>query len=215
MQSYTTEAQEFKKSWGKVWWSVLIQGIITFGFGMYSLFNPGQSSDALISLFGILLVVNGIVGLFAAITQKEEGKNSVSGSAITIIFGGLFIALAEPISTFVFGTFLYIIAAILMLSGIIGLFAALKQRVWTGVFGALFSILIALTLFTYTSESTAVMMFVFGAILVLVGLGSIILAFVLRAMGNKVIPTLDDTAIVGESEIIPDEADLIEGEIVE
>ena len=113
MESYTTEAQEFKKSWGKVWWSVLIQGIITFGFGLYSLFNPGQSADTLVSLFGILLVVNGIVGLIAAITQKEEGKNSVSGSAVTIIFGGLFIALAEPISTFVFGTFLYIIAAIL------------------------------------------------------------------------------------------------------
>lgn len=215
MQSYTTEAQEFKKSWGKVWWSVLIQGIITFGFGMYALLNPRQSSDALILLFGILLVVNGIVGLIAAITQKEEGKNSVSGSAVTIIFGGLFIVLAEPISTFVFSTFLYIIAALLMLSGIVGLFAAFKKRAWTGVFGAIFSILVALTLFTYTKESTAVMMFVFGGILILVGFVSIIIGFVLRAVGNKVLPTLDDSAIMGESVIIPDDAELIEGEIIE
>ena len=215
MQSYTTEAQEFKKNWGKVWWSVLIQGIITFGFGMYSLLNPGQSSVALIYLFGILLVVNGLVGLFTSIIKKDDGKHSISGAVVTIIFGGIFIAFAEPIATFVFGAFLYIIAAILLISGIGGLFAAFRRRAWSGIFIASFSILIALGLFTYTEESTAVMMFVFGAILVLVGLGSIILAFVLRAMGNKVIPTLDDTAIVGESEIIPDEADLIEGEIVE
>jgi len=215
MQSYTTEAQEFKKNWGKVWWSVLIQGFITFGFGMYSLLNPGQSSDALIYLFGILLVVNGLVGLFTSIIKKGDGKHSISGAAVTIIFGGIFIAFAEPIATFIFGAFLYIIAAVLLISGIGGLFAAFRRRAWSGIFGASFSILIALGLFTYTEKSTAVMMFVFGAILVLVGLGSIILAFVLRAMGNKVIPTLDDTAIVGESEIIPDEADLIEGEIVE
>lgn len=215
MESYTTEAQEFKKNWGKVWWSVLIQGIITFGFGLYSLFNPGQSADALVSLFGILLVVNGLIGLIAAIVKGEEGKNSVFGSAVTILFGGIFIVFSTPVSTFVFGAFLYIIAAILMLSGLIGLFAALKQRIWTGVFGALFSLLIALTLFTYTSESTAVMMFVFGAILVLVGFVSIIIGFILRAMGNKVLPTLDDTAIIGESEIIPDNDNLIEGEIIE
>ncbi len=215
MESYTTEAQEFKKNWGKVWWSVLIQGIITFGFGLYSLFNPGQSSDALISLLGVLLVVNGLVGLITSITKKDEGKHSITGSAVTIIFGGIFIAFATPISTFVFGAFLYFIAALLLLSGAIGLFAAFKRRAWSGMFGALFSILVAVGLFTYTKESTAVMMFVFGAILVLIGLGSIILALVLRGMGKKVLPTLDDSAIIGESEIVPDDVELLEGEIIE
>jgi len=215
MESYTTEAQEFKKNWGKVWWSVLIQGVITFGFGLYSLFNPNQSADALITLLGALLVINGIVGLVTAITKKGEGKHSTGGSAVTIIFGGLFITFATPISTFVFGAFLYFIAALLLLSGVIGLFATLSRRVWSGTFGALFSILVAAGLFTYTAGATAVMMFVFGAILILVGLGSIILALVLRGMGKKVIPTLDDSAIVGESEIIPDDVELIEGEIIE
>ncbi len=59
------------------------------------------------------------------------------------------------------------------------------------------------------------MMFVFGAILVLIGLGSIILALVLRGMGKKVLPTLDDSAIIGESEIVPDDVELLEGEIIE
>ncbi len=169
----------------------------------------------LISLLGVLLVVNGLVGLVTSITKKNKGKHSIGDSAATIIFGGIFITFTEPISTFIFGAFLYFIASLLLLSGAIGLLAAFKRGAWSGVFGALFSILAAIGLFTYTSESTAVMMFVFSAILVLIGLGSITIAFILRAMGKKVLPTLDDSAIIGESEIIPDDVDLIEGELIE
>ena len=57
---------------GRAWWLLAVFGVITLGFGIVLTFKPGKSVHAIAVLFGIWLLILGVVRLIQAIGARGE-----------------------------------------------------------------------------------------------------------------------------------------------
>ena len=222
MQSYQTEAQMFKSTWKKVWWAALIQGAVALIFGLYAIFNRDTAPETLVQLIGVLVIVNGLIEAFVALTQRNGSDRwrELGGTGVTAVVGFIIFALAGSIAKFTLGIAIYFVGAILLVAGIIAILAAFTRRDWSLIISGAFRLFLAFVLFAFTEGTANFIVLLVGSVMVILGFIGIILAFVLRVMGKAVTPLLDDETLIGEAELVNEktttvEGQLLEGEIVE
>jgi uncharacterized membrane protein HdeD (DUF308 family) len=80
------------------WWTFLIRGFLALAFGIMALIWPGITLMALVLLFGIYVVVEGIFSIVAAFSNREarawwilllEGIVSIAVGGIAFIWPGI------------------------------------------------------------------------------------------------------------------------------
>jgi uncharacterized membrane protein HdeD (DUF308 family) len=108
-------------------WLLVARGIFAVIFGLVALFWPGITLTALVLLFGIYALMDGIFAIAAAITGADpqarwwmlvlEGLAGIVVAAITFMWPGI-TALA----------LLYLIAAWSIITGVLEIFAAVRLR---------------------------------------------------------------------------------------
>lgn len=68
----TTDPAEAIRAIGRKWWLLATFGVVTLAFGIVLTFKPGKSVHTIAVIFGIWLLVLGVVRLIQAIATKED-----------------------------------------------------------------------------------------------------------------------------------------------
>ena len=130
----------FSNILSRFWWTTLCRGILWILFGLIIIAQPGISLMALILLFGLVFLVDGLASLFAAFGGRDESENWW-----VLLFAGL-AGIAVGLLTFFYPgatalTLLYFVAFWSIIVGIMTIVEAFHLRkeiegeLWLGLAG--------------------------------------------------------------------------------
>jgi len=81
----TDDAAASVKSLGQAWWLLALFGVITIAFGAVLTFKPGHSVHAIAVIFGVWLLILGVVRLIMAIGAAGERTGLVIVGLLAIL----------------------------------------------------------------------------------------------------------------------------------
>jgi len=81
---------------GDIWWALLLRGLLAVALGIAALVWPKATVVVLLRLIGLYVLIDGFVGLLAAMRAKETGVQVVPG-VISVAVG--LILLIAPITS--------------------------------------------------------------------------------------------------------------------
>lgn len=170
---------------GRHWWIVALRGLLAVIFGVVALIWPTTTVHALVILFGIYAVVDGLFSLFSALTSRRRGGWwLLLIEALAGIAAGIAAFIWPQVTALVL---LYLIAAWAFLTGILELIAAfmLRRQVegeWAlGLAGAI-SIVLGLLLALRPSSGLVAVVWFIGAYAIVFGILLVVLGLRLRSL---------------------------------
>jgi uncharacterized membrane protein HdeD (DUF308 family) len=107
------------------WWTLVVRGILSILFGIVAIRTPGTAVMALVVVFGVYAIAEGIAALGMFLSPVAEGSGLLGLSGIISIAAGL-IALVWPGLTAV--ALFYVIAFWAIVLGVIELVTAVRAR---------------------------------------------------------------------------------------
>lgn len=170
------------------WWMIALRGVIAILFGIMAFVAPVAVILSLAVLFGVYLLIDGVVGLVSAFRTKQSDQRwwlLLAEAALNIVMGGL--AIVFPGGAAV--AFLVITAVWALLTGGFLLAAAFRLhaaygRAWLAI-GGVISILWGVLLIAAPLAGLVVLTWWLGAYAVLFGIVLVAAAFKLRALRNE------------------------------
>lgn len=170
------------------WWVVVARGVLAIVFGLYALFVPGLALDTLIMLFGVVILVAGLLAIMAGLRRQANQQVAVLFTVegiICVAFGLL--ALVRPIGTAVAS--LYLVSAFAIVSGVVHVVSGLKLRkelpgewalILSGVLTTVFGVLMGLLPWAGLLS----LIWMIGAYSLFFGVLFIVLGFRLRSLAH-------------------------------
>ncbi len=182
MSELADQAKSFVRT---VWWLVLLRGILAVLFGILVLAWPGATALAIVVLFGIFSIVDGITSLVIAFREREKkGKALLIVQALVSIAAGI-VALVWPTITAV--VLLYVIAFWAILLGILEIVASfelkglgLKRWWWHTLSGALGVVLGIILIAAHPAQGILALLVALGVLAIVNGVSLIIAAIAAR-----------------------------------
>jgi len=105
---------------GSYWGLLAFRGVVNLGFGAALLFWPHITLQVVVWLFGLDLVITGLIGLVARGQMPSEYRSAMlTRSILTIVFG--LAIMVWPSATL--SVIAFIVAALLILFGIVLLYS--------------------------------------------------------------------------------------------
>lgn len=106
MENYVSAVDRYRNSI-KYWWVGLLIGVLIFIMGIVVFMHPGESYAALSIVFGLLILLSGIVQLFLGLRMpKNTGRGWLIASGIIEIVLGIILSFNIAISAVVLPFFL-------------------------------------------------------------------------------------------------------------
>jgi uncharacterized membrane protein HdeD (DUF308 family) len=172
------------------WWAVALRGVAAIIFGLIALFAAGPTILALVLVFAVLMLVDGVLNLIAGIRsarQNERWGTLILLGAASIVAG--LIALFAPGITVL--AFVYVIAVWAVVSGGFAIAAAIRMRNdhgrwWMGFSGAL-SVVGGILLGIEPVLGVVVLTWWLGAYALIFGGTLLVLAYRLRSRRNAAV----------------------------
>lgn len=169
------------------WEMLAVRAACAIFFGILAWIWPGMTVFALIVLFGVYALIDGIAAIVAAV-RGVAGTSRV-GLAITGVLGVLvgIAALVSPGVTSL--VLLMLIAAWAVVTGVFEIVAAVSLRReirgegWH-IAGGIVSVLFGIALFTWPATGVLALVWLIGGFSVLFGIVSLVAAFQLRRLGH-------------------------------
>lgn len=170
------------------WWAIALRGVFAIMFGIIALLMPGVTLAALVLLFAVYMLVDGIfaivAGVRAARRHERWGALLLEGVADLIASA---IAFLWPLVTVL--AFVILMAAWAIVSGALLLTAAFRLHVthgkWLMGFGGVVSIVWGVLLLAWPIAGAVVLTLWMGAYALVFGVTLLVLAFRLRARRNR------------------------------
>ena len=100
---------------GSYWGLLALRGLVNLGFGLALLFWPHITISVMVWLFGLDLVLTGVLGLVVYRRMPEEYRGATLSRSIVTIVAGI-VVMAWPSTTL--SVIAFIVAALLILFGI-------------------------------------------------------------------------------------------------
>lgn len=168
------------------WWMYALRGLIAIAFGVGALLWPGQALGALVLLFGVYALADGIFAIFAGIASYRYFERwwaiLLEGVAGVVI--GLLTFFLPNVTAI---AMLYFIATWALITGVLEIVAAIQFRrviagEWMLILGGLLSILFGVLMFVFPLAGAMSVIWVIGIYAVFFGISEIIFAFRLRVL---------------------------------
>jgi uncharacterized membrane protein HdeD (DUF308 family) len=167
----------------------LLRGLVAIVFGILALIQPTQAWLALVVLFGVFALMDGIFTLIAGIDFNRyfgRGWAVMLEGVAGIIFGLLTLIWLQPASQVLF----YLIAAWAVLTGLLEIAVAARIRFFipgelTMILAGILSILIGILLFVYPAPGLVGLVWAIGIYAIVFGIMLAIFAFRLHGLRNK------------------------------
>jgi uncharacterized membrane protein HdeD (DUF308 family) len=173
------------------WWGVALRGLVAILFGVLALTWPGLTLDALVLLFGVFVLADGISILIDLATNSGRRK----GSRGMLVLQAL-VSIAAGIVTFLWPgitavALVFVIAAWALVTGLLELSTAFRLRravtnEWLLIVDGVLSVLIAVALLINPAAGAIALVWVIGWFAILSGVLLIALSFRLRKEQSSV-----------------------------
>ncbi len=171
------------------WWLYVARGVLAILFGVLALIWPEQTKLALVLVFGVYALVDGIFSVFAGIAMNRYFKRwwAVLLEGVAGILVGL-VAFLRPDITGL--ALLYFIAAWAVITGIFEIVAAIQLRrlilgEWAMILSGLLSVALGVLLFVFPGAGAISLVWIIGIYAILFGTTLIVLAIRLRGLWHE------------------------------
>jgi uncharacterized membrane protein HdeD (DUF308 family) len=174
------------------WWVLLLNGLCAILFGVMAFAWPQVTLLALVILYGVYCLADGITALGASLARREEGRPwgrmlligivSIAAGVVTFLWPGI-TAIA----------LLVIIAVWAIIHGITEIIAAIELRKfihneWLLILAGVVSVLFGVVMIARPGVGALSLIWVIGTFAILHGLLLVALAFKLRGLAHAVPP---------------------------
>lgn len=175
------------QSMARSWWVWLLRGIAAIVFGIIAFVSPAATLLALVIVFGIYAIFDGVLAVVTAFQIREDAKHwwvvLLEGLA-GILFG--IIALVYSLITA--GALLLLIAFWAVVTGIMEIIAAIRLRreitnEWSLILTGIFSVILGVMLFVFPGAGLA-LVWTIGLYAVFFGVLMIIFGFEVRSLAR-------------------------------
>jgi uncharacterized membrane protein HdeD (DUF308 family) len=173
-----------------IWWLPVVRGVLLLIVGFLMLAHPFNTAVALVWVFGIFAVADGILTLVLWFSNRHE-EGSVWWAVLGVVsigFGLVAVVWAPETAKAIF----YLIAIWVLVIGILGVIAAAtlyraRDIGWFWVLAlGLVSFLIGLLMIVNPQETVAVVMVIFGLFAFVAGVLLVVSGFATRAFARAV-----------------------------
>jgi uncharacterized membrane protein HdeD (DUF308 family) len=172
------------------WWLVLLRGLAAITFGILAWTQPAISTMALVLLIGAYMLVDGVLGTWAAISSRKEYDDwplLLVWGLIGIVAGGL--TFFVPALTAL--AIMFYIAIWAIASGVLQIVAAIRLRKeiqgeWMLVLGGLASVAFGVILMAQPLAGALVLLWLIAGFAVVYGVLQVMFSFRLRRLGKQV-----------------------------
>lgn len=169
------------------WWAWLLRGILAIIFGVIAFTQPTTTALALVYVFGIYAIAEGVLNIWAALSGRADSKFwYIIWGLISIIAG--IIAFANPILTGI--TLVIVIGAWAIVTGIFEIIAGVKLRdeiegeFWLILAGIL-SIIFGILIWRNVAVGALTIVWLIGIYAILFGITMIALAFKVKGIQDN------------------------------
>jgi uncharacterized membrane protein HdeD (DUF308 family)/predicted flap endonuclease-1-like 5' DNA nuclease len=167
------------------WWLVLIEGILAIIVGFYLLTTPFRTFFYLIQVLGIYWLITGAFTIALIFFNRAMWGWKLFTGLLGIAAGAIVLQYPLGAAITLAPLFVYIVAFLGIIYGIIFLFQAFRGAGWgVGILGAL-SIVFGLILLGNTLVAAVSLPWVLGVLAILFGFLAIVMAFVVRSREKK------------------------------
>ena len=172
------------------WWLMLLRGLVAIGFGIMVFAKPQISLEVLVYLFGLWVLVEGIIGVGVAI----HARNVLDSWGILLLWGLLGIAVGilsfiKPDITAL--ALVFYIALWAIATGILEIAAAIRLREvlkdeWLLILAGLVSVAVGGILIWRPEAGALALLWLIGAYAIVLGVLIVLFAFKIRNFVAKV-----------------------------
>src|SRR3954454_14206524 len=109
----------------RLWWVVLLFGVVTAGVGLFFVFSPHETLSTFTAIAGIFLLVDGVLAIFGSIFGKGDGRGLLALIGALSAIAGLGL-IKKPFDTLV--VFPLIVGVWFVVAGVVRFVVALASR---------------------------------------------------------------------------------------
>jgi uncharacterized membrane protein HdeD (DUF308 family) len=173
----------------RIWWVPVVRGVFLLILGGFMLANPLWSVTALVWIFGIFAIIDGIVAIGEWFTQRKEtgaGWWLLTG-IVSLVIGLVAVVFTDGTAKFIF----WMIAIWVLLVGILQIIASViryraRDAAWLWLLASgLVSFLIGLVLITHPQTSVKVVVVVLGLFAFVAGVLLVVGGFAAKSAANQ------------------------------
>lgn len=171
------------------WWLYALRGVAAIIFGVLAFISPAATVLALVLIFGIYAIADGVLALFAAFQMRKDFSHwwVVLLEGLAGILVGI-IAVVYPVLTA--GTLLLLIAFWAVFTGIMEIIAAIRLRneiknEWLLILTGILSVILGVLLVAFPLTGSLAVVWMIGFYAVIFGVLMIFLAFKVRGLSQK------------------------------
>ncbi len=168
------------------WWVLLLRGLVAIAFGILAWLQPGISIAALVLLFGVYVLVDGVLGVWSAIAGRKQNAHWW-----VLLLWGL-VGIGAGILTFVAPgitalALLFYIAVWAIATGVLQIVAAVRLRKeikgeWLLILGGLASVVFGVLLVAQPGAGALAVLWLIAAYAILFGILMTLLSFKVRGL---------------------------------
>ncbi|MEU9830875.1 HdeD family acid-resistance protein [Streptosporangium sp. NPDC048047] len=169
----------------RTWWVYLVRGACAILFGLLAILWPGITVFALVVVFGVYAVVNGVFALFGS---RESGSRAwmIAYGVLSVLAGVA--ALVWPGITAL--ALLLLIAAWAVVVGITEIMAGIRLRraatgEWAFILSGVLAVLFGVLLFAWPAAGALAVVWLIGTMAIVYGVALVALAFRVRALHSR------------------------------
>ena len=172
------------------WWLMLLRGLAAIGFGILVITKPQISLQVLVYLFGVYVLVEGILGVALAI----QGRNEIDSWGVLLLWGLLgvavgILAFSRPDLTAL--ALLFYIALWAIATGVLEIAAAIRlrevlQNEWLLILAGIVSVAFGVWLVARPDAGALAVLWAIGIYAIVFGVLVVLFAFKIRSYVGKV-----------------------------
>ena len=172
------------------WWLMLLRGLAAIGFGILVFAKPGVSLQVLVYLFGVYVLVEGILGVSLAV----QARNTIDSWGVLLLWGLLgvtvgILAFIKPDITAL--ALLFYIALWAIATGVLEIAVAVRLRElitneWLLILAGVASVAFGVLLIARPDAGALAVLSLIGAYAIVFGVLVLIFAFRIRSFVGKV-----------------------------
>lgn len=166
------------------WWVVLVRGVVAVLFGLAAFIWPGITLAALVLLFGVFAIVDGMLSFGEAVSAGQRGQSWIWPAIVGVvgIVVGILAFVWPGLTALVL---LYLIAAWAVVTGVAEVIAGIGLRheisnEWLLILGGVISVLFGILVFARPGAGALAVVWLIGFYAIVIGVERIGLAFRLR-----------------------------------
>ena len=169
------------------WWVIGLRGLVAVLFGILAFAWPGMTLTVLIVLFGAYALVDGVLGIVAALRGGADHRWAMLIEGVISVLAGIAAFVWPGLTALVL---LYIIAFWAIVTGVLEIVAALRLRrvidnEWALIIGGALSVLFGVVLIVSPGAGALAVVWLIGAYALIFGITLLALAWRLRTHAQR------------------------------